>query len=162
MPKAIWLIGALGVVTLTAGCIPGAQYPMTSFSPGYSSGYGSPMYAPASAFSPSYASPGFSPSYASSAYPNVYAGPAYPTSYASPVYPSSYASPAYAPSYSRPVASRPVASTPFIPGAPQGAPGTPNWHSKKHDFDRDGTANRYDRDANGDGVIDKRQGRTQR
>jgi hypothetical protein len=34
-----------------------------------------------------------------------------------------------------------------------------NWNSARADYDRDGVPNRYDRDANGDGVADRYQGR---
>jgi hypothetical protein len=44
MRKATCLLGALGLVTLTAGCVQESQYPTTAYNPGYTTAY-SPGYA---------------------------------------------------------------------------------------------------------------------
>ena len=58
MRKVTCLIGALGLVTLTAGCVQESQYPTTGYSSGYATGYGSrPVYTTGSSYSPGYAAP---------------------------------------------------------------------------------------------------------
>src|SRR6185436_15708048 len=101
----------------------------------YSSGYG-PGYATTYGSAPVYTT--------SSAYSPGYASPAYVTGYSSPAYTTGYTS--------RPV----VYATPAYTATAQRSP---NWNSAKRDTDRDGTPNRYDHDANGDGVADRYQGR---
>jgi hypothetical protein len=71
MHKATCLLGALGLVTLTAGCVQESQRPPTGYSPGYTTTYSS--------------QPGYTTSYSSQ--------PGYTTSYGSqPVYTTSYSS----------------------------------------------------------------------
>ncbi|HSH99115.1 MAG TPA: hypothetical protein VLA02_00840 [Reyranella sp.] len=46
MSNGKWLVGALGLVILTAGCVDnGGYYPRTAYSSGYNSGYSSPSTA---------------------------------------------------------------------------------------------------------------------
>src|SRR6476659_69138 len=97
MRKATGLLGALGLVILTAGCVQDSQY-ATGYSPGYATGY-------STAYSPGYNN-------------------GYDTAY----------SPAYTTGYS----SRPPVYT------------TGNTYSPAY---------RYERDANGDGIPDRYQGR---
>ena len=84
MRKATGLLGALGLVILTAGCVQDSQYPgysqaySTGYSPSYSNGYYSPGYTTGynTAYSPGYTT-GYSTAYS----------PAYTTGYSSrPVY----------------------------------------------------------------------------
>ena len=54
MRKATYLIGALGLVALTGGCVQESQYP-TGYSPGYTTAYASrPVYTTGSSYSPGY------------------------------------------------------------------------------------------------------------
>jgi hypothetical protein len=86
MRNATCLLGALGLVTLTAGCVQDAQYPATGYSPGYATGYNTaydPGYATgySTAYSPSYTTgyaTGYNPAYRSG-YSTVY-GPTYTAS----------------------------------------------------------------------------------
>jgi len=75
MSKSKWLVGALGLAILTAGCVDnGGYYPTTAYNSGYNSGYSYPS----TAYSTGYNS-GYYPSraYSSSGYysTNVAAAP---------------------------------------------------------------------------------------
>jgi hypothetical protein len=78
MRKATCLLGALGLVTLTAGCVQDSQYPTTGYSPGRTTTYSSqPVYATGSSYSP-----GYTATYSS---PPVYAtGSSYSPGYITP------------------------------------------------------------------------------
>jgi hypothetical protein len=55
MRKAICLLGALGLVTLTAACVQDSNYPATGYSPGVTATYSTaPVYPTGSAYSPGY------------------------------------------------------------------------------------------------------------
>ena len=74
MRNATCLLGALGLVTLTAGCVQDSQYPSTGYSPGYTTGY-------STAYNPSYTTgypTGYNPAYRSG-YSGIY-GPTYTAS----------------------------------------------------------------------------------
>ena len=80
MRKAICLLGALGLVTLTAGCAQDSQYPTTAYSPGYSTAY-SPGYTTgySTAYNPNYTSgyataynPGYRSGYSTAYGPHLY------------------------------------------------------------------------------------------
>jgi hypothetical protein len=109
MRKATGLLGALGLVILTAGCVQDSQY-ATGYSPGYATGYNT-------AYSPGYGS-GYNTAYR----------PGYNTGYNT----------AYSPAYTTGYSSRPPVYT------------TGNTYSPAY---------RYERDANGDGIPDRYQGR---
>src|SRR5512133_4226760 len=79
MRKAICLLGALGLVALTAGCVQDSQYPTTGYSPSYSTAY----------------SPGYTTGYSTAYNPNYTSG--YATAY-NPGYRSGYST-AYGPTY---------------------------------------------------------------
>ena len=86
--------------------------------------------------------------YPAAAYNNGYPAVTYSNSYPAPAYNNSYPNPAYnrAPAYTTPAYNNSVRTTNSVPRT------GPNG-----DYDRDGVPNKYDRDANGDGVPDRVQ-----
>jgi hypothetical protein len=66
MRNAKWLVGALGLVILTAGCTNDGYYPATAYNSGYSNGY----YYPSTAYNTGYYSPSVAAAPSSSRYWN--------------------------------------------------------------------------------------------
>jgi hypothetical protein len=125
MRQVTCLIGTLGLITLTGGCLQDSQYPTSGYSTGYTTGYGNPpLYTTGNSYSSGY-----------------YANPSYSSGYGRPVVYTTGNS--YSPAYTTSAPRRTESS----------------WNSTKRDYDHDGIPNRYDRDANGDGVSDRYQGR---
>jgi hypothetical protein len=148
MRKALCLLGALGSVALTAGCVQDAQYP--GYSSAYSNGYGT-------TYSPQY-STAYSPGY-STGYGTPYS-PQYGTATARGTRPATPRLQQPALRLHAGLLRRRPTRRPSTPRRPRAARGT--GIRRGVDADRDGVPNRYDRDANGDGVPDRYRGPSQR